>query len=117
MRYPVPVRPAACPVYNSGSAVDVPYVSRSRQLAEVAPTSTRYRIDDLTNSRVVQDWAAIAPSVARGVLVVSAALNAMHGEFSALELRQVTFEFTTAGVVRQELAYYELARVFQGATS
>lgn len=117
MRPPVPVRPSRVETYNAGSAVDVPYVSRSSQLAEVTPTSTRYRIDDLSNSRVITDWTAIVPAVARGVLVVPAASNAMYGEFADRELRQVAFEFTTAGVVRQELAYYELARVFQGATS
>lgn len=117
MRPPVPVRPSRVETYNAGSAVDVPYVSRSSQLAEVLPTSARYRVVDLDNSRVVIGWTAITPAAVRGVVVVSAANNAMFGEFSATELRQVTFEFTTSGVVRQELAHYELARVYQGATS
>lgn len=115
MRGPVPVLPSKRPAYNAGSAVTVPYVSRNEQLEEVDPTTSRYRVDDLTNSRVIADWTAISPSPARGSVIVSAALNAMFGEASSLELRQVTFEFTdSSGNVRQELAHYELARVYQG---
>lgn len=87
------------------------------QLEEVTPASARYRVDDLTNARVIVDWTAISPAVARGTLTVSAANNAMWGQVNPLELRQVTFEFTdSSGNVRQELAHYELARVYQGAS-
>lgn len=118
MRGPIPVLPSKRPTYNAGSAVTVPYVSRSDQLEEVDPASTRYRVDDLTNSRIIVDWTAISPSPARGTLIVSAANNAMFGENRSIELRQVTFEFTdSSGNVRQELAHYELARVYQGQSS
>lgn len=117
MMHPVPVQPSKRPTYNAGSAVEVPYVSRSTQLEEVTPSSARYRVDDLTNSRVIADWAAISPALARGTVTISATLNAMFGDGTPTELRQVTFEFTASGNVRQELAHYFLARVYQGATS
>lgn len=117
MRGPIPVLPARIPSYNAGSAVRVPYVSRDHALEEVTPSSARYRVDDLTNSRVVADWTTIDTPAARGAVIVSATLNAMQRACD-LERRQVTFEFTDSdGNVRQELAHYELAAVYTGATS
>lgn len=117
MRGPVPVLPSKRPTYNAGSAVEVPYVSRSMQLDAVTPASARYRIDDLTNARQILDWTTIQAPPARGTVIVSADANEMYGTVNDLELRQVIFEFTLSdGSVRQELAHYELARVYQGAS-
>lgn len=87
------------------------------QLDAVTPASARYRIDDLTNARQILDWTTIQAPPARGTVIVSADANEMYGTVNDLELRQVIFEFTLSdGSVRQELAHYELARVYQGAS-
>lgn len=112
-----PVRPYYRKIVNAGSAVPVGWNSRDESLDQVELASARYRIDDLTNSIVIKDWTAIDTPAAKGEITIPASLNAMQRQFRDRELRQVTFELTdTEGNVRQQLAYYELSAVFQGAS-
>jgi len=94
------------------------YQSVDDSLGALELASARYRVDDLTHVRQVLDWQTIADPEPRGTVAISAAQNAMYGDVNERELRQVTFELTdTTGNVRQQLAYYELARVYQGVSA
>lgn len=116
MRGPRPVRPSRIVAANAGGAAVVSYNSVDDELNAVELSALRWRYDDLTNAVQLQDWASVADPDARGTITVSAALNAMTRDWRDRQLNQVTFELTdTSGNVRQQLAYVELANVYQGS--
>lgn len=116
LRSGVPVRPYYRKTINAGSAVKIGWNSRDGDLNAVELSSARYRIDNLTDSLVIQDWTTISAPAAKGTVTIPASKNGMSRTYRDRELRQVTFELTdTDGNVSQQLAYYELAAVFQGA--
>ena len=111
-----PVRPYKRRLVNAGSAVTVGWNSRDANLDAVDLASARYRIDNLTDSLVIQGWTAIDTPAAKGEITIPASKNAMSREYRDRELRQVTFELTDGdGNVTQQLRYYTLCAVFQGA--
>lgn len=100
---------------NAGSAVEVPYQSVGNNLELVELSALRWRYDDLTNGRVLQDWTSVPAPDPRGTITIPASLNAMTSRVHGRQTNQVTFELTdTNGNVRQELAYVELGAVYQG---
>lgn len=116
LRSGVPVRPYKKQIANAGSAVTVGWNSRDADLDAVTLASARYRIDNLTDSLVIQDWTAIDTPAAKGTITIPASTNAMSRDYRDRELRQVTFELTDGGGnVTQQLRYYELCAVFTGA--
>lgn len=114
----VPVLPSRRPVYNAGSAVTVKWNSRDENLGELELTTLRYRVDNLTDSRIVLDWTNIATPDPAGSKVIPAALNGMATTYRSRQLMQVTFEMTDAdGNLVQDVQHYVLAAVYQGATA
>jgi hypothetical protein len=114
----VPVYPYQLKRINARSSVDIPYVSRDDSLNAVELASLRYRIDNLTDSLVILGWTDVPAPAQRGTITIPASLNAMSRQYRDTQLNQVTLEMTdTNGNVRQELAFYELGAVFQGATA
>lgn len=110
-----PVRPYKKQTANAGSAVTVGWNSRDADLDAVDLSALRYRIDNLTDSLVIQDWQSVSEPEAKGEVTIPASLNAMSRSYRDRQLNQVTFELTdTAGNVTQQLAHYELCAVFQG---
>jgi hypothetical protein len=118
-RRQAPVRPYQQKQINAGSSTTREWLSRDDDLVPLPVTSGRWRYDNLTDSIVLQDWTAltIPTPVARGEITIPAALNAMSRTYRDRQLNQVTFELTDGdGNVTQQLAFVELAAVFQGAT-
>lgn len=112
-----PVLPARARNYNAGSAVPVQYQAVDEELVPFTPAAIRYRVDNLTDSVVIQQWTAITPAAQSGTVTISAALNQMSRTWRQRQFNQVTFEFTDdAGNVTQVLRSYWLNTVFQGAT-
>jgi hypothetical protein len=112
-----PTRPGkVCPV-NSGSSCRVDYSSRDVDNALEAPSALRYRIDNLTDSRVVLDWTTVETPATEGSVTIPASLNAMTEQFRDRQLNQVTFEATYAnGDKERNMAYYELCAVVVGGS-
>lgn len=116
LRSGVPVRPYYRKTINAGSAVKIGWNSRDEDLDAVELSSLRWRYDNLTDSLVLQDWQTVSDPAPRGEITIPASLNRMSRQYRDRQLNQVTFELTdTDGNVRQQLAYVELAAVFQGA--
>lgn len=112
-----PVRPYSKQTINAGSAVTVGWNSRDADLDAVTLASARYRIDNLTDSTVVQGWTAIDTPAAKGTITIPASKNGMTRDWRDRQLNQVTFELTDSdGNVTQQLAHYEICAVFQGTT-
>lgn len=113
-----PVRPYQKQTVNAGSAVVIGWDSRDAGLSQVDLSSLRYRIDNLTDSVVIQDWQDIPDPDPKGSITIPGSLNSMSRQYRDRELRQVTFELTdTDGNVTQQLRYYELCVVYQGLTA
>jgi hypothetical protein len=116
-----PVSPYALRRINAGSAIVIPYQSVDDALnpVELATDGLRYRIDNLTDSVVIQDWVTVtgSPPAQRGTITIPASLNAMSRQYRDRQLNQVALEFTDSdGNVTQVLAHYEIAAVFVGTT-
>lgn len=111
-----PVFPYRKQQINAGSAVEVPYASIDDNLEPVELSALRYRIDDLTNALVIQDWTTVQDPEPRGTVTIPASVNGMSRPYQDRQLNQITFELTDSnGNVKQQLAYVELGAVFQGS--
>lgn len=114
----VPVRPFVNTDVNANSACVIDYSCRNLDNELEEPTALRYRIDNLTDCRVIADWQTVADPGSTGSVVVSAELNAMSTQFRDRQLNQVTFEATFAnGQKVQELCAYQLCAMYQGQLS
>lgn len=103
---------------NAGSSCDLDYSSRDVDNVLEAPSSMRYRIDNLTDSVVILQWTNVPTPGTEGSVTVSAALNAMTRQYRDRQLNQATFEATYAnGDIATSLALYELCAVFAGLSS
>lgn len=110
-----PVRPANVSQVNAGSACRVEYSSRDYDNVLEAPSSLRYRIDNLTDSVVIAEWTNVPTPGTGGNVTIPASTNVMSRQFRDRQLMQVTFEATYAnGDKVQSMAYYELCAVLQG---
>lgn len=115
LRNSLPVRPFYVAPVNAGSSCVIDWSSRNLDNELEAPATLEYRIDDLTDSVVVQTWTEIADPDTTGQLVISADTNVMQYQYREKQLNQVTFRATYAnGQQIQSMAYYELCAVFQG---
>lgn len=112
-----PTRPGKVSPVNSGSSCSIDYSSRDKDNELEAPSSMRYRIDNLTDSRVVLEWTNVPTPGTSGSVTISAALNSMTEQFRDRQLNQVTFEATYAnGDVQRSMAYYELCAIVVGGS-
>lgn len=99
----------------SGQAVDVPYQFVDGNLAPRTLTSLRWRYDDLTHARTLQDWTEIPTPEYRGSITIPAEKNTLDRPVEERQLNQVIFEAVDdGGHVRRELAYVEVGAVFTG---
>jgi len=99
----------------SGQAVDVPYQFVDGDLQPRTLVSLRWRYDDLTHARTLQDWTSILPPESRGSITIDADKNTIDGRYTERQLNQVIFEgVDSAGHVRRELAFVEVLPIFDG---
>lgn len=111
----LPVRPFKGPPVNAGTTVLVDYSCRNPANELEEPTALRYRVDNLTDVVVVQDWQAVADPTTEGSITIDASLNGMTRQFRDRQLNQVTVEATFAsGAKVVELAAYQLCAVYTG---
>lgn len=110
-----PTRPGKVIPVNAGSSCRVDYSSRDVDNVLEAPSSMRYRIDNLTDSRVVLDWTTVNTPATEGSVTIPSSLNAMTQQFRDRQLNQVTFEATYAnGDVERSTTLYELCAIVVG---
>lgn len=116
MRFPTgkPVRPFAQHTIDAGNDIRIEVTSLDFDEALEAPTSMRYRIDNLTDRVVITQWTAMGSLDETTVLAISAATNAMSNTTTDRQLNQVTFESTFAdGTKALDTVCYELCRVYE----
>ena len=64
--------------------------------SQAAPTSARYRVDNVTESTAVVAWTAIVSPAAVEEIVITAAQNAIINATNIMEVIEVTVEGTYA---------------------
>lgn len=113
----LPVRPFKAPDVNAGSSVIVEYAAYNLANVLEAPSAMRYRIDNLTDSRIILPWTPIETPEEEGSVTIPASLNQMTWQYRDRQFNQVTFEATfDNGDVVQQMCSYTLCAVFTGAT-
>jgi hypothetical protein len=111
----LPVRPYYVSPVNAGSACVIEYSSRNLDNELEAPSTLEYRIDNLTDSIVIAEWASIPTPGTTGEVVISAEQNAMSYQYRDKQLNQVMFRATYAnGQQVKSAAYIEVCALFQG---
>lgn len=111
----LPVRPFKAPPVNAGTSLVVEYSVRDYTGTLAEPTLLRYRIDNLTDVIVVQDWVEVEAPASEGVVTIAASLNAMSRQYRDRQHNQITFEATLEdGSKTTELCAYQLCAVYTG---
>lgn len=91
-----PVRPFKLTDVNIGNTLRLQVTSLDFESEQEAPASMRYRIDNLTNLRVIQDWTDVPAPADVTTIEISAATNVMSYQYNDWQLNQVTIEATYA---------------------
>lgn len=92
---------------RSVSEISATFLNTSK--VEAAPTSARYRIDDITRGkRQILDWTAIASPGVTETITITAAQNRILSTGVDRERRQVTVEATVSGEPFREAFEYEI---------
>lgn len=93
---------------RSVSEVTATFLDSSK--VEQAPTSARYRIDDITRGsrRQILDWTTIAAPSVTETITITAEQNRILSTGNCRELRQVTVEATVSGEPFREAFEYEI---------
>ena len=95
---------------RSSSQITATFLNASK--VATAPTSARYRIDDLTNrEREILDWTTIATPTATETVTITAEQNRIVSEQNVRELRQITVEATSGGQPFREAYQYEIVNL------
>ncbi len=109
-----PVRPYVDHIIDAGNAIRIDITSLDFDEVLEAPSSMRYRIDNLTDRVVITQWTAIGSPGEETTLTISAATNAMSQQKFDRQLNQVTFEATYAdGTKCKDTLCYELCAVYE----
>jgi hypothetical protein len=109
-----PPRPYVAHTIDAGNDIKIDITSLDFDEALEAPTSMRYRIDNLTDKIVITQWTAIVGPDEETTLTISAATNAMSTDNKDRQLNQVTFEATYAdGTKCKDTLCYELCAVYE----
>lgn len=109
-----PPRPYAEHIINAGNDIQIAIRSLDFDEALEAPSSMRYRIDNLTDRFVITQWTTIASPAEEKTITISAATNAMSTATKDRQLNQVTIESTYAdGTKAKETVCYELCAVYE----
>jgi len=92
---------------RSVSFISATFLNSSK--VEQAPTSARYRIDDITRgNRQILDWTAIAAPSVTETITITAEQNRILSTGNCRELRQVTVEATVSGEPFRAAFEYEI---------
>jgi len=96
---------------RSNSQVTATFLNASK--VATAPTSARYRIDDITDGRKTEilDWTTITTPTATETISVTAAQNRILSNSNMRELRQVQAEGTTSGEPFRNIYQYEIVNL------
>lgn len=109
-----PPRPYVQHTIDAGNDIRIDITSLDFDEALEAPTSMRYRIDNLTDRIVITQWTAIVAPGTETTLTISAATNAMSSDNNDRQLNQITFEATYAdGTKAKDTVCYELCAVYE----
>jgi len=81
----------------------------SPDLALIAPTTLRYRIDDLNQGSAVLEWTTLTPTATTNVIVTSAQ-NAMRSGLS-VERRQIVFEASDSDGPQRKTYEYDISNL------
>ena len=93
---------------RSVSFISATFLDSSK--VEQAPTSARYRIDDITrgSKRQILDWTTIAAPGVTETITITAAQNRIISTGNCRERRQVTVEATVSGEPFRDAFEYEI---------
>jgi hypothetical protein len=109
-----PPRPYVQHTIDAGNDIKIDITSLDFDEVLEAPSSLRYRIDNLTDRTVITQWTAISSPDTETTLTISAATNAMSQQNTDRQLNQVTFEATYAdGTKCKDTLLYELCAVYE----
>ena len=110
----LPPRPFAEFTVNAGNDIRIDVRSLDFDEEQEAPSSMRYRIDNVTDRLVIRDWTAVSSPAEQTSITVSAALNAMSTQTRDRQLNQVTIEATYVdGTKCKDTVCYELCAVYE----
>lgn len=108
-----PVAPHLVKEFNENNTVilDVTHLNKSKAL--VTPSTVSYRIDDLTNNRVVLDWTSVSTPGSTNTITITKAQNALYNYTRDKETRQVTVNAVdSSGNASYDTFIYRLIRIF-----
>ena len=109
-----PVLPYRLERFNEGSACFLDLTHLDKNDALLAPTTLKYRIDDVSNNREVLGWTAVSTPSSTNSITITDTQNALFSRSRDKELRQVTVKTTDAqDNDNQEDFFYEVVRIFQ----
>ena len=93
------------PVYEEGSSFSATAYFRVADVA-TAPTTARYRIDDLKARVALQDWTSLTAAASISI-PITATDNAIRDQSNAFETKQLTVEsdFGTATATRDSVRW------------
>lgn len=112
-----PVLPYKQRYVSAGNSLRLDITSLDFDSALETPSAIEWRLDDLTNNRVVQGWTSETPANPT-VISISATLNAMYGSPNPVQdtqQMQVTIKATFAdGSQSQVISGYSLNAIYEG---
>lgn len=108
-----PVQPFPMEDVNEGSAKDLVLTHLDASRAPAAPTTLKWRLDDLTNSREIVDWTNVSTPGTTNTIPLTGAQNALFTRSKEKERRQVGVKtVSSSGEENQENFIYDLIRIF-----
>ena len=114
-----PVRPFLQAYTNAGNTWRQRIVNYGRDGIPVAPSSLRYRVDDLTNVATMLEWTTVNTPAAQQTLTIPASVNQMGWPYRDYQQCQISVERTYDAVgdepamTMTELYFYCLTAVYQ----
>lgn len=97
-----------------GSALDLDLTHLDKARALQAPTTLKYRIDDVTNNRQVLDWTTVVTPLSTNTVTITGAQNVLLRRHVNRQKMQVSVKTTSSsGDILQAPFYYDLVRIFE----
>lgn len=108
-----PVKPYRKKDINEGSAIDLDLTHLNKSRVLTAPTTLRYRIDDLTNHREVLDWTVVPTPGSTNTLSITGAQNTLFARRVKRQKMQVSVKTVSpTSEIDQTPFFYDLIRIF-----
>lgn len=108
-----PVRPYAMHYVQAGNPVRLEITSLDFDNSREAPTFLQYRIDNLTDIVVIQEWTEIPTPAETTTLTIAGSVNQMTWPYRDTQLNQVTILASYAdGSQAQMNACYQLNALY-----